>query len=104
VLEHIPRPSYVGSKGLPELCSVRQIHNAEGIAGMRAACKLAACVLDFAGKLVKVRSFFLWMAKLFFFLYFSQFIYVHIVITSSQSHFHCSHQLLLMKLTQQCII
>ncbi|TVU38978.1 hypothetical protein EJB05_12376 [Eragrostis curvula] len=53
VPEHIPRPSYVGSKELPELCSVRQIHDAEGIAGMRAACKLAARVLDFAGKLVK---------------------------------------------------
>ncbi|GJN32417.1 hypothetical protein PR202_gb20926 [Eleusine coracana subsp. coracana] len=53
VPEHIPRPSYVGSKGLPELCSVRQIHDAEGIAGMRAACKLAARVLDFAGNLVK---------------------------------------------------
>ncbi|KAG2645613.1 hypothetical protein PVAP13_2KG434700 [Panicum virgatum] len=52
VPEHIPRPSYVGSKGLPELCK-GQLHDAQGIAGMRAACKLAARVLDFAGTLVK---------------------------------------------------
>ncbi|XP_062189045.1 methionine aminopeptidase 1B, chloroplastic-like [Phragmites australis] len=50
---HITRPSYVGSKGLPELCDVRQIHDAQGIAGMRAACKLAASALNFAGTLVK---------------------------------------------------
>ncbi|CAD6223697.1 unnamed protein product [Miscanthus lutarioriparius] len=49
---HIPRPSYVGSKGLPELCK-GQLHDAQGITGMRAACKLAARVLDFAGTLVK---------------------------------------------------
>ncbi|KAG8080413.1 hypothetical protein GUJ93_ZPchr0007g5172 [Zizania palustris] len=53
VPEHIPRPSYVGSNKPQELSSVRQIHNADGIAGMRAACKLAACALDFAGTLVK---------------------------------------------------
>nr|CAB3458059.1 unnamed protein product [Digitaria exilis] len=52
VPEHIPRPSYVGSKGLPELCK-GQLHDAQGIAGIRAACKLAARVLDFAGTLVK---------------------------------------------------
>jgi len=56
VPEHIPRPSYVGSKGLPELCK-GQLHDAQGIAGMRAACKLAARVLDFAGTLVKVNLF-----------------------------------------------
>ncbi|ONM23958.1 Methionine aminopeptidase [Zea mays] len=49
---HIPRPSYVGAKGLPELCK-GQLHDAQGITGMRAACKLAARVLDFAGTLVK---------------------------------------------------
>uniref|UniRef100_A0A0E0AKE4 Methionine aminopeptidase n=1 Tax=Oryza glumipatula TaxID=40148 RepID=A0A0E0AKE4_9ORYZ len=38
---------------LQELSSVRQIHSAEGIAGMRAACKLAAHALDFAGTLIK---------------------------------------------------
>ncbi|KAK8460498.1 hypothetical protein SEVIR_2G338900v4 [Setaria viridis] len=52
VPEHIPKPSYVGSKGLPELCK-GELHDAQGIAGMRAACKLAARVLDFAGTLVK---------------------------------------------------
>ncbi|BAF21665.1 methionine aminopeptidase 1B, chloroplastic [Oryza sativa Japonica Group] len=53
VPEHIPRPSYVGSNRPQELSSVRQIHSAEGIAGMRAACKLAARALDFAGTLIK---------------------------------------------------
>jgi methionyl aminopeptidase len=55
VPEHIPRPSYVGANVPQELSAERQIHNAEGIAGMRAACKLAARVLDFAGTLVKVK-------------------------------------------------
>ncbi|SPT17553.1 unnamed protein product [Triticum aestivum] len=53
VPEHIPRPSYVGANIPQELPAVRQIHNADGIAGMRAACKLAARLLDFAGTLVK---------------------------------------------------
>ncbi|XP_072950874.1 methionine aminopeptidase 1B, chloroplastic-like [Typha angustifolia] len=53
VPEHIPKPSYVGSNQLPELCSERQVHDAEGIAGMRAASELAARVLDFAGTLVR---------------------------------------------------
>lgn len=56
VPEHIPRPSYVGSNRPQELSSVRQIHSAEGIAGMRAACKLAARALDFAGTLIKVNT------------------------------------------------
>jgi len=53
VPEHIPRPSYVGANEPQELHAVRQIHTAEGITGMRAACKLAARVLNFAGTLVK---------------------------------------------------
>ncbi|XP_015694648.2 methionine aminopeptidase 1B, chloroplastic [Oryza brachyantha] len=53
VPEHIPRPSYVGSNIPQELSSLRQVHSAEGIVGMRAACKLAARALDFAGTLVK---------------------------------------------------
>nr|XP_051215706.1 methionine aminopeptidase 1B, chloroplastic-like isoform X2 [Lolium perenne] len=53
VPEHIPRPSYVGANIPQALHPVRQIHNAEGITGMRAACKLAARVLNFAGTLVK---------------------------------------------------
>ncbi|XP_020698384.1 methionine aminopeptidase 1B, chloroplastic-like [Dendrobium catenatum] len=52
VPDHIPKPYYVGSK-LPELSSEYQIHNAEGIAQMRAACELASRVLDFAGTMVK---------------------------------------------------
>ncbi|WVZ66048.1 hypothetical protein U9M48_015324 [Paspalum notatum var. saurae] len=52
VPEHIIRPSYVGSKGLPELCK-GELLDAQGITGVRAACKLAAHVLDFAGTLVK---------------------------------------------------
>nr|CAD1819141.1 unnamed protein product [Ananas comosus var. bracteatus] len=53
VPEHIPRPSYVGSNEMPELFGEHQIHDAEGIAGMRAACELAGRVLDFAGTLVR---------------------------------------------------
>ncbi|XP_020577527.1 methionine aminopeptidase 1B, chloroplastic-like isoform X2 [Phalaenopsis equestris] len=53
VPDHIPRPPYVGSNQLPELSSEYQIHNDEGIARMRAACELAARVLDFAGTMVR---------------------------------------------------
>lgn len=67
VPEHIPRPSCVGSNRPQELSAVRQVHNAEGISGMRAACKLAACALDFAGTLVKVKIILLYrLLKLFF--------------------------------------
>jgi methionyl aminopeptidase len=47
----------VGANIPQELHPVRQIHNAEGITGMRAACKLAARVLNFAGTLVKVKHY-----------------------------------------------
>ncbi|KAF2311195.1 hypothetical protein GH714_020066 [Hevea brasiliensis] len=53
VPDHIPKPPYVGSDVLPELSSEHQFHDSEGIARMRAACELAARVLDFAGKLVR---------------------------------------------------
>ncbi|GAB4828906.1 Methionine aminopeptidase 1B, chloroplastic [Ancistrocladus abbreviatus] len=53
VPDHIQRPPYVGSSKLPELSSEYQIHDAEGIAHMRAACQLAARVLDYAGTLVR---------------------------------------------------
>ncbi|KAL0916890.1 hypothetical protein M5K25_014441 [Dendrobium thyrsiflorum] len=53
VPDHIPKPYYVGSNQLPELSSEYQIHDAEGIAQMRAACELASRVLDFAGTMVK---------------------------------------------------
>ncbi|XP_028768616.1 methionine aminopeptidase 1B, chloroplastic isoform X1 [Neltuma alba] len=53
VPDHIPRPPYVGSDILPEISSEYQIHDSEGIACMRAACELAARVLNHAGTLVR---------------------------------------------------
>ncbi|XP_062111188.1 methionine aminopeptidase 1B, chloroplastic [Humulus lupulus] len=53
VPDHIPKPPYVGSSLLPEIAKEHQIHDAEGIARMRAAGELAARVLDYAGTLVK---------------------------------------------------
>ncbi|KAI5436537.1 Methionine aminopeptidase 1B [Lathyrus oleraceus] len=53
VPDHIPRPPYVGSNILPEIASEYQIPDSQGIAKMRAACKLAARVLNFAGTLVR---------------------------------------------------
>lgn len=55
VPDHIPRPPYVGSNILPEISSEHQFHDSEGIAHMRAACELAARVLNYAGTLVRVR-------------------------------------------------
>ncbi|XP_021299746.1 methionine aminopeptidase 1B, chloroplastic isoform X2 [Herrania umbratica] len=53
VPDHIPKPPYLSSDILPEISSEHQIHDAEGIAQMRAACELAARVLDYAGTLVR---------------------------------------------------
>ncbi|OWM75798.1 hypothetical protein CDL15_Pgr009442 [Punica granatum] len=53
VPDYIPRPPYVGLPMLPELAKEYQIHDSEGIAQMRAACELAARVLDYAGTLVR---------------------------------------------------
>lgn len=53
VPDHIQKPPYTSSTLLPEISSEYQIHNAESIAHMRAACELAAQVLDNAGTLVK---------------------------------------------------
>ncbi|KAL9324981.1 hypothetical protein ACSQ67_005626 [Phaseolus vulgaris] len=53
VPDHILRPPYVGSNILPEIASEHQIHDSEGIAKMRAACELAARVLNHAGTLVR---------------------------------------------------
>ncbi|XAR65395.1 Methionyl aminopeptidase [Bertholletia excelsa] len=53
VPDHIQKPPYVGLKLLPELSSEHQVHDSEGIARMRAACELAARVLDYAGTLVR---------------------------------------------------
>nr|XP_027097022.1 methionine aminopeptidase 1B, chloroplastic-like isoform X2 [Coffea arabica] len=53
VPDHIPKPPYAGTKILPEISKEYQIHDAEGILKMRAACELAAQVLDHAGTLVR---------------------------------------------------
>lgn len=53
VPDHIPKPPYLSSNILPEISSEHQIHDAEGITQMRAACELAARVLDYAGTLVR---------------------------------------------------
>eukprot|EP00252_Welwitschia_mirabilis_P024640 TRINITY_DN736_c0_g1_i4.p1 TRINITY_DN736_c0_g1~~TRINITY_DN736_c0_g1_i4.p1 ORF type:complete len:357 (+),score=73.41 TRINITY_DN736_c0_g1_i4:95-1165(+) len=53
VPSHIPKPPYVNSPSLPELAKELQTHDAEGIKQMRAACQLAARVLDYAGTLIK---------------------------------------------------
>ncbi|KAF5745291.1 Methionine aminopeptidase 1B isoform 1 [Tripterygium wilfordii] len=53
VPDEIPKPPYVSSNLLPKLSSEHQIHDAEGIAKMKAAGELAARVLDYAGTLVR---------------------------------------------------
>ncbi|KAL4180979.1 hypothetical protein AMTRI_Chr12g235060 [Amborella trichopoda] len=53
VPENIPKPPYVNSSSLPDLSKEPQIHDAEGIARMKAACELAARVLEYAGTLVR---------------------------------------------------
>ncbi|CAK8537154.1 unnamed protein product [Lathyrus sativus] len=53
VPDHIPKPPYVASNILPEIASEHQIPDSQGIAKMRAACELAARVLNFAGTLVR---------------------------------------------------
>lgn len=53
VPDHILKPPYVYSKSLPALGNEPQIHDAKGIEYMRASCRLAAQVLEYAGTLVK---------------------------------------------------
>lgn len=53
VPDHIPRPPYDGTDQLPDVNPDRQMHDSESIVRMRAACKLAARVLQYAGTLVK---------------------------------------------------
>nr|DAD35279.1 TPA_asm: hypothetical protein HUJ06_005919 [Nelumbo nucifera] len=53
VPDHIPKPPYLNTTLLPELSSEHQIHDAEGIPHMKAACELAARVLDYAGTLIR---------------------------------------------------
>lgn len=61
VPDHICRPPYVDSGLLPELSREHQLHDDEGISRMRAACELAACVLDYAGTLVRVSTYPLYL-------------------------------------------
>lgn len=51
---NIPRPPYVGTKDVPDIGKEIQMHDKESIVHMRAACELAARVLEYAGTLVKV--------------------------------------------------
>ncbi|KAK3141553.1 hypothetical protein QOZ80_4BG0335370 [Eleusine coracana subsp. coracana] len=50
---NIPRPPYVGTKEAPEIAKEIQMHDKDSIVHMRAACELAARVLEHAGTLVK---------------------------------------------------
>lgn len=69
VPDHIPKPPYVGSSQLPEISKEHQIHDAEGIARMRAAGELAARVLDYAGTLVRVINLLSFHFDMGFFLF-----------------------------------
>ncbi|GAB4816876.1 hypothetical protein N2152v2_003922 [Parachlorella kessleri] len=53
VPRHIPRPPYTERGSLPDWDPNPQVHGPEGVERMRAAGKLAASVLDYAGTLVK---------------------------------------------------
>ncbi|XP_015695456.1 methionine aminopeptidase 1B, chloroplastic-like isoform X1 [Oryza brachyantha] len=53
VPDRIPLPPYAGTDRLPDVSPDRQLHDREGIARMRAACELAARVLEHAGALVE---------------------------------------------------
>ncbi|XP_003573558.1 methionine aminopeptidase 1B, chloroplastic [Brachypodium distachyon] len=53
VPDHIPRPPYDGTDRLPDVNPDRQMHDSKSIVHMRAACELAARVLQYAGTLVK---------------------------------------------------
>ena len=55
VPRHIPRPPYVGAAEPPVMAAEIQIHDEAGVAGMRAAGRLAALIRDFVGSLVRVR-------------------------------------------------
>lgn len=55
VPDHIPKPPYVGSRILPDISKEHQIHDEEGLARLKAACELAARVVDYAGTLIRVR-------------------------------------------------
>jgi methionyl aminopeptidase len=50
---HITQPPYVGKKDASEIASEIQMHDKVSIIHMKAACELAARVLEYAGTLVK---------------------------------------------------
>lgn len=56
VPDHIVKPPYVASKKPPGMVSGSEVHDAQGIECMRASGRLAAQVLQYAGTLVKVKS------------------------------------------------
>lgn len=58
VPRHIPRPPYVGAAEPPLMAEEIQIQDEAGVAGMRAAGRLAALIRDFVGSLVRVRYSF----------------------------------------------
>jgi methionyl aminopeptidase len=53
---NISRPPYVGTKEAPAIAKEIQMHDKDSIVHMRAACDLAARVLEYAGTLVKVST------------------------------------------------
>lgn len=55
---HITQPPYVGKKDASEIASEIQMHDKVSIIHMKAACELAARVLEYAGTLVKVSLHF----------------------------------------------
>jgi methionyl aminopeptidase len=57
VPKDITKPPYVKSMVPPGIASGPEVHDKKGIECMRASGRLAAQVLQYAGTLVKVRSF-----------------------------------------------
>nr|CAB3480374.1 unnamed protein product [Digitaria exilis] len=56
VPDHIPRPPYVGTDAMPDVCPDRQVHDGESVMRMLDACELAARVLQYAGTLPSVTT------------------------------------------------
>lgn len=54
VPDHIPKPPYLESTVPPKISSEHQFPDSKGIVKMKAACELAARVLNYAGTLVRV--------------------------------------------------
>lgn len=64
VPHHIPKPPYLDSTILPKISSEFQIHDSNGIVKMKAACELAARVLEYAGTLVRVSKDWIFLVDL----------------------------------------